>query len=70
MFRIGCFANAPGCEVIGEPTTEHTWFSGYAWSYAVCTGCLTHLGWYFTDGRSFFGLILDRLVLRAHDSGT
>jgi hypothetical protein len=61
-FEIGCFAGA-GCRVDGAPTLEHTWFAGFAWSYALCANCRTHLGWcYESDATRFFGLILARLV--------
>lgn len=63
LFELGCFAAAPGCVVDGEPTTEHTWFAGFAWSYALCANCRDHLGWCFEgDGARFFGLILTRLI--------
>ena len=68
IFRIGCFADAPGCSAQG-PATEHwTWFDGYAWRVAECTRCGTHLGWDFRTElararpAAFFALILDRLV--------
>ena len=61
-FEIGCFAEAR-CRVDGAPTREHTWFAGFAWSYALCANCRAHLGWcYEGDGARFFGLILPRLV--------
>lgn len=61
-YRIGCFSAADGCLVRGEPTVDHTWFAGFGWNYALCSGCLTHLGWYYQhDGENFFGLILDLL---------
>lgn len=63
VFRIGCFAVAPGCASASEPTTLHTWFPGYAWQIAVCRGCAGHLGWLFRGGDSrFHGLIVDRLA--------
>lgn len=63
VFLFGCFADAPGCDVVGDPTDEHTWFSGYRWQFALCDGCMTHLGWYFrSGGDGFFGLLLDRLT--------
>lgn len=31
----------------GDPTTEHTWFPGYAWTIAWCRGCGAHAGWRF-----------------------
>jgi len=63
VYRIGCFREAPGCFDAEEPTSEHSWFKGYAWQYAVCGGCLAHLGWVYSGGAGerFHGLILDRL---------
>ena len=62
-FRIGCFSEAPGCFAEGIATTFWTWFPGYAWQIACCRACGDHLGWAFTGGdRSFFGLILTRLI--------
>ncbi len=62
-FEIGCFAGAAGCSVDGAPTLEHTWFAGFAWSYALCANCRAHLGWcYEADAARFFGLILAKLV--------
>jgi hypothetical protein len=63
QFHIGCFRDAPGCTVWGAPTTEFTWFAGYAWCYALCGDCRAHLGWRFeSDASGFFGLILARLI--------
>lgn len=62
-FEIGCFSRAPGCAITGAPTAEHTWFPGYAWSFALCGGCFNHLGWRYAAGSSgFFGLILAMLT--------
>jgi hypothetical protein len=62
-FDIACFSDAPGCRAAGEPSLEHTWFPGHAWTVAVCRNCGVHLGWHFSDGESpFWGLILERLV--------
>jgi hypothetical protein len=62
VFYIGCFSEAPGCSIAGEPTMEYTWFPGYSWSYALCAQCGIHMGWSYRWGvASFFGLILDRL---------
>lgn len=61
-FRIGCFASAPGCRIVGDGYLENTWFAGYSWRVTLCHNCHEHLGWYFrADERSFFGLILARL---------
>jgi hypothetical protein len=63
IFEIRCFKRADGCAVHGEPTDEFTWFSGYAWRYALCANCLVHLGWIYDSGeKSFFGLIAGRLI--------
>ncbi|HZA51922.1 MAG TPA: cereblon family protein [Myxococcaceae bacterium] len=61
-FHFGCFADAEGCAVHGEPTDEHTWFPGCFWQFAHCRGCAAHLGWYFTGAATFFGLVLERLA--------
>jgi len=60
-YHIGCFDHAPGCLAIGPATAEHTWFAGYRWQIAVCGNCHEHLGWVFSNGTRFFGLILNRL---------
>jgi len=64
VFEIGCFKHALGCGYAGPPSTEFTWFSGYAWRVSFCTLCLTHLGWVFISGGGdrFHGFILDRLI--------
>jgi len=63
-FEILTFSRTLGCRNVGMPTLEHTWFAGYAWSYCVCAGCRSHLGWYYTGPGSFAGLIRSR-ILRA-----
>ncbi|AMD91922.1 hypothetical protein [Desulfomicrobium orale] len=53
---------APGCRFEGEFTEAFTWFPGYAWRFALCAGCGTHLGWEFRDRTSgFAGLIVTEL---------
>lgn len=61
-FIFGCFRDAPGCLVVGEPTAEASWFTGHQWQFAMCGGCGAHLGWAFSGASTFFGLILERLV--------
>ncbi len=62
-FEIRCYKRAPGCLIRGEPTAAFSWFDGYNWQYALCSTCLTHLGWWFTTRQdSFFGLIANRLM--------
>lgn len=65
MFELGCFSQAPGCAVLGPSSLEFTWFSGYSWQVALCSGCGLHMGWLFRGVRTegaFFGLILPNLV--------
>lgn len=64
VFEIGCFRTAIGCGYVGLPTDEFSWFAGFTWRVAVCSACLTHLGWLFTASgdKRFNGLILDRLL--------
>lgn len=65
VFDIGCFSRAAGCAPVSPPTTEFTWFPGYAWRIVVCRSCGVHLGWSYhseSGGGTFFGLILDLLV--------
>jgi hypothetical protein len=64
VFQIGCFRSAAGCGYLGEPTTEFTWFRGFAWRVALCANCLINVGWLFAapGGERFHGLILDRLI--------
>jgi len=62
VFSIACFRKAPGCAASGAPTSQHTWFAGYAWRIAICARCSVHLGWAYTSaGDGFYGLIVDRL---------
>ena len=64
VFTIGCFRSADGCGAAGSPSDEFTWFAGFSWRVAVCTACLSHLGWRFdsASGAAFWGLILDHLI--------
>ena len=62
VFNIRCFTLAPGCTPVGMATFEHTWFNGYCWQIVLCKDCGEHLGWYFKNSGSFYGLIADRLI--------
>ncbi len=63
IYTIGCFRAAPGCAVVGEPSSEFSWFSGFMWRVVACAACQCHLGWRFSSTTaSFYGLILDNLV--------
>ncbi|KAK9902627.1 hypothetical protein WJX75_000490 [Coccomyxa subellipsoidea] len=54
----------------GRPTTDCSWFRGYAWTIAVCAHCSMHLGWQFTSRSarlsppSFYGLRRNNLSSR------
>ncbi len=69
LFQIGCFRPSPACGHIGEATEEWSWFKGFSWRVALCSGCLTHLGWLYVSlgGDRFHGLILDRLLFPTDD---
>jgi hypothetical protein len=61
-FHVGCYSDALGCDLSGRPTSADTWFPGFHWRLATCSGCHAHLGWYFERGEEYFyGLILDRI---------
>ena len=64
-YTIGCFRDAPGCNHLGEPIADHSWFTGYRWSLALCASCEKHLGWIFRGYGPvyrFYGLIVRELV--------
>jgi hypothetical protein len=64
-FTIGCYRRA-WCKIMGLPMQEWSWFHGYTWQYALCPQCQEHLGWFYRnapDNSSFYGLILDRLII-------
>jgi hypothetical protein len=62
VYRIGCYASAPGAGPFGAPSDDYAWFEGYSWQMAVCLACAEHLGWLFSGaGACFWGLIVDRL---------
>ncbi|MEF2231620.1 MAG: cereblon family protein [Pseudodesulfovibrio sp.] len=67
VFELGCFASARNVLTHGARTDAFTWFPGYEWQVATCTGCSAQLGWRYTspDG-GFFGLIAAAL---AEDDG-
>lgn len=62
-FHVVCYSDAPGAADAGEPTTADCWFPGYAWSFAICLQCRSHLGWWYSGvGDRFAGLIATRLL--------
>lgn len=63
-FHVGCFGQALGCDISGQPEAADSWFMGFLWRYASCSECHAHLGWYFlqpSSDNAFYGLILDNL---------
>ncbi|MBI5165051.1 MAG: hypothetical protein HY985_14260 [Magnetospirillum sp.] len=67
IFRVACFADAPGVVAVGSASGQFTWFRGYLWRVALCRGCDTHLGWMYEGTGApavFFGLIRTLLVER------
>ncbi|MEM1434516.1 MAG: cereblon family protein [Pseudomonadota bacterium] len=68
-FDLGCYREALGCAISGQPTHADSWFAGYFWRYANCAECEQHLGWYFERGDGYFyGLVRDRIRNAAPDS--
>ncbi len=69
VFEIGCFSVAAGCLRAGPPSLEFTWFPGYAWQPAICSGCGGHMGWFWqhASGDGFWGLLVERLDPEDHD---
>ena len=61
-FHVLRYSDAPGAADAGEPTTADCWFPGYAWSFAICQQCQTHLGWWYSGPDRFAGLIATRLM--------
>lgn len=61
-FHLICYSSAPGASEAGEATKEATWFAGYAWTFAICSNCHNHLGWFYRGDKSFVGLIATRVL--------
>ncbi|XP_067136121.1 protein cereblon [Centruroides vittatus] len=59
---------AHGLSLIGRPSTQHSWFPGYAWTIIQCRDCHTHMGWKFTAEKNksqpekFWGLCRSSLL--------
>jgi hypothetical protein len=65
VFEIGCYSKADGCLHRGPATGDFTWFSGFSWRFALCAGCLAHLGWHYSSlTTNFYGLIMANLLIR------
>ncbi|XP_036389547.1 protein cereblon-like isoform X2 [Megalops cyprinoides] len=61
---------ASNLNLIGRPSTLHSWFPGYAWTIAQCRTCSSHMGWKFTATKKdlspqrFWGLTRSALLPR------
>ena len=63
VYEVCCFASAPGVDISGEATREHSWFPAHSWQYAHCIDCASHLGWYFErDGQQAFFALIDARI--------
>lgn len=53
--------------IVERPSTDFSWFPGYAWQIAICAVCSSHIGWKFTaknlKPKSFFGLSCKSLIV-------
>lgn len=62
------FYSCPGAIAVGEPTDEHTWFSGYWWRIALCRECGQHIGWFYeavsrlVPPWSFWGILISQTI--------
>ncbi|XP_023335486.1 protein cereblon [Eurytemora carolleeae] len=43
---------ARNLKLVGTPSTEYSWFPGYAWTILECGTCHNHIGWKFTAAKS------------------
>ncbi|XP_036189242.1 protein cereblon isoform X2 [Myotis myotis] len=59
---------ASNLNLIGRPSTQHSWFPGFAWTVAQCRVCASHIGWKFTATKKdmlpqkFWGLTRSALL--------
>ena len=62
VWEILTVREARNLAAIGPSTRFFSWFQGYSWRVALCTGCGSHLGWLWEaeseiEPASFWGLI-------------
>ena len=48
VFETLTVYQAESLTLIGSPSTEFSWFPGYAWTICQCACCDSHIGWKFT----------------------
>lgn len=62
--------NATNLVLVSTPSTDYSWFPGYAWSIAVCANCHKHIGWQFIAQKprlqphKFYGLSRSSLITK------
>nr|XP_015930169.1 protein cereblon isoform X2 [Parasteatoda tepidariorum] len=67
-------SHASGLQTIGRPSTEQSWFPGYAWTIVECEQCHCHMGWKFTatdksfKPTKFYGLCRSSIINRLTSS--
>ena len=68
---------ASAVELVDRPSTDFSWFPGYAWQIAICSKCFTHVGWKFIAvnnrnlrPRTFFGLSCKSLLVQSEQNMT
>ncbi|XP_034022548.1 protein cereblon [Thalassophryne amazonica] len=65
---------ANNLNLVGRPSTLHSWFPGYAWTIAQCRTCGSHMGWKFTATKKdlspprFWGLTRSAMLPRIPQS--
>lgn len=52
VFEVLTLRRAERLVAFGRPTSDFTWFAGYAWTVVLCAGCAAHLGWAFHAANS------------------
>uniref|UniRef100_A0A673WE77 Protein cereblon n=1 Tax=Salmo trutta TaxID=8032 RepID=A0A673WE77_SALTR len=66
---------ASNLNLVGRPSTLHSWFPGYAWTIAQCQICGSHMGWKFTSTKTdlspprFWGLTRSAMLPRIPQTG-
>lgn len=65
---------AQNLNLLGRPSTENSWFPGFAWTILQCRSCAHHMGWKFTavkkkyKPQKFWGLTRSALQSSLQDN--
>lgn len=57
-------------DAVSPPSTDFSWFEGYAWEIIACAGCRSHVGWRWQGEGEFLGLLLHAVEERGSSEGT